>query len=127
MAFIQQHNAQSPHLTCIRISYLALIPFAILLLWDILAYKVFEVPHLSTIAFPGFVLIFQFITILFAMYGYTVQFVTTGSGITTAKIALLGQYILFGGRSALELYFCYGFRYQEINYIPLPWSIYPKE
>jgi hypothetical protein len=115
-----EHGKRAPHLTCIYLGIWTIPVYTIILVWDTLAATAFEMPHLSMIEFPGFMLVFQFCSILLSMYGYAVQFVCSGSKnphVTMAKLGLLFQYLLFFWRVFIELYFD-GYRYQEKGYLP---------
>ncbi|OXA51513.1 Ankyrin repeat domain-containing protein 11 [Folsomia candida] len=62
------------HQVCIYVAF-AMIPMSILTItWDLIATWVFQIPHLSTISAPGFILVINFVAMPLAMYGYMMEY-----------------------------------------------------
>jgi len=117
--FAERH-LQPAHILYILLSVYSIPVFTLVLLYDTLCVTVFQSPHLSTINFPGFAIVFQFVAIVFAMYGFCVQYVVEGRNarfVKLAQIALIIHLILFYWRMLLEVFFD-GYRYQDKTYVP---------
>ncbi|CAL8073858.1 unnamed protein product [Orchesella dallaii] len=62
------------HVICIGVAAVIIPVSAISIVWDLMATVVFEIPDLSTISTPAFVLFINFIAIPLAIYGYMMEY-----------------------------------------------------
>ncbi|ODN02949.1 hypothetical protein Ocin01_03718 [Orchesella cincta] len=62
------------HIICIGVATVIIPISAISIVWDLMATVVFEIPDLSTINTPAFVLFINFIAIPLAIYGYMMEY-----------------------------------------------------
>jgi len=105
------------HVMCIIIST-AIIPIsAVSVVWDLLAAIQFQIPDLSTINTPGFLLFINFIAIPMSMYGYMMEYLMHERSplAVIGFISVLINPILFGVRAMIEYKFD-GFRGEEKLY-----------
>ncbi|ODN03293.1 hypothetical protein Ocin01_03379 [Orchesella cincta] len=103
-----------PFVAALKISIWFIPILLVALIWDTLAVTAFQVPHLSWIDHPAFILGWHFIMLVLAMYGFMLSFLSSGNSPRTSMAAIsLGiHYILLIYRIFMEVYFD-GFRGQE--------------
>jgi len=96
-----------PFVACLQVSVWFIPVLLLMIVWDMLAVIAFEVPQLSTVNLPGFLLGWHFVMMMLAMYGFMLSYLSSGNSPRTklAAISLGIHYCLLFFRTFMEIYF----------------------